>query len=58
MNVLGFAVSFALLTWFIIAFMARRSQLLAISVAVGGAALFYVLFVVLLEISLPTGYLF
>jgi len=58
MNVLGFAVSFALLTWFIIAVMARRSQRLAISVAVGGAALFYVLFVVLLEISLPTGYLF
>ncbi len=58
MNVLGFAVSFALLTWFIIAVMARRPQRVAIPVAVGFAALFYVIFVVGLEVSLPSGYLF
>jgi putative tricarboxylic transport membrane protein len=58
MNVLGFTVSFALLSWFVIAVMARRPQRVAIPVAVGGAALFYGLFVVALEISLPTGYLF
>ncbi len=58
MNVLGFAVSFALLTWFIIAVMARRPQRVAIPVAVGFAALFYVIFVVGLDVSLPSGYLF
>lgn len=58
MNVLGFTVSFALLTWFIITVMAGKSQRLAIPIAAGGAALFYVIFVVALEISLPTGYLF
>ena len=58
MNVLGFTVSFALLTWFIIAVMARRPQRVAIPVAVGYAALFYLVFVVGLELTLPSGYLF
>jgi len=58
MNVLGFTVSFALLTWFIIAFMARRPQRVAIAVAVGFAALFYAIFVFGLELTLPSGYLF
>ncbi len=58
MNVLGFTVSFALLTWFIIVFMAGRRQRVAIPIAVGFAALFYLVFVVGLELSLPAGYLF
>jgi len=58
MNVLGFTVSFALLTWFIITFMAGRPQRVAIPVSVGFAALFYVVFVVALELALPSGYLF
>jgi len=58
MNVAGFTASFALLTWFIIAFMARRPQRVAIPVAVGFAALFYLVFVVGLELTLPAGYLF
>jgi putative tricarboxylic transport membrane protein len=58
MNVLGFTVSFALLTWFIIVFMAGRPQRVAIPVAVGFGALFYLIFVVGLELTLPSGYLF
>lgn len=58
MRVLGFTVSFALLTWFLIAFMARRPQRVAIPVALGFGALFYLVFVVGLELTLPAGYLF
>ena len=38
---LGFVVSFALMTWFIIAVLFRKSQRLAIGLAVGGALSFY-----------------
>jgi putative tricarboxylic transport membrane protein len=58
MPVLGFPVAFGLLTWFIIAVMARRPQRLALSVAIGGAILFYVLFELALDLSLPKGMLF
>jgi putative tricarboxylic transport membrane protein len=58
MNLLGFTVSFALLTWFIITFMAGQRQRVAIPVAVGFAVLFYLVFVVALELTLPSGYLF
>lgn len=58
MNVLGFAVSFALLTWFIIAFMARRPQREAVVIAVAGSAAFYGVFSYLLDLSLPRGLLF
>ena len=58
MNVLGFAVSFALLTWFIVAYMARRPHPEALALAVGGAAAFYGLFSYLLDLSLPSGLLF
>jgi putative tricarboxylic transport membrane protein len=54
----GFVVAFALLTWFIIAVMARRPQRVALSIAIGGALLFYALFEWALEVSLPRGMLF
>lgn len=58
MPVVGFAIAFALLTWFIIAVMARQSQGRAIAIAVGGAIGFQLLFDKLLEVSLPQGLFF
>lgn len=58
MKVVGFAIAFALLTWFIIAVMARRPQRVALPIAIGGALLFYALFELALEVSLPRGMLF
>jgi putative tricarboxylic transport membrane protein len=58
MPIVGFAISFALLTWFIVAVMARRPQRIAWSVAIGGSALFYAIFEIGLELSLPRGMLF
>jgi putative tricarboxylic transport membrane protein len=57
LNVLGFAVSFALLTWFIIAIMFGRPQRIALSVSIGGAVGFYLLFSVGLGLSLPSGWI-
>jgi len=58
MNVLGFAVSFALLTWFIVAYMARRPHREAAAIAIAGSAIFYGIFSYLLDLSLPACYLF
>ena len=58
MPVVGFAISFALLTWFIVKVMCGERQRTAILVAVGGAAFFYLLFDVALDLSLPRGLLF
>ena len=58
MNVTGFTVALALLAWFIVAFMARRPQRIAVPVALGGAALFYAVFVFGLDLNLPRGWLF
>lgn len=58
LNVLGFVVSFAVMTWFIVAVMFRQSQLKAITIAIGGALGFYALFSLALGVSLPSGYLF
>lgn len=58
MELVGFAPAFALLTWFIVAFMARRPQRVALPLALGGAALFYAVFALLLEVNLPRGILF
>ena len=57
LNVLGFVVSFALMTWFIIAVLFRKSQRLAIGLAVGGA-LSFTLFSLALGVALPAGFLF
>jgi putative tricarboxylic transport membrane protein len=58
MPLAGFTVSFALLTWFIVAVMASQPQRIAIPVAVVGAAAFYALFALALDLALPKGMLF
>ena len=58
MPILGFAVSFALLAWFIVKVMCGERQVVALAVAFGGAAGFYALFVLGLDLSLPRGLLF
>ena len=58
MPLAGFIVSFALLTWFIVAVMARRPQRVAIPLAIGGALFFYALFDLALDLTLPKGLLF
>jgi len=51
----GFMVSFALLTWFVIAVMARQPQRIALALAIGGAMLFYAIFDMGLDLTLPRG---
>ena len=58
MRVTGFAVAFALLTWFVIAVMARRPQRVALPIAIGGAAAFHAIFAWALDVPLPPGILF
>jgi putative tricarboxylic transport membrane protein len=58
MPVAGFMVSFGLLTWFIVAVMARRPQKIALPLAIGGAVFFYALFELGLDLQLPHGLLF
>ena len=58
MHVTGFAIAFALLTWFIIAVMARQPQRVAIPTAIAGAVLFQLLFAWALEVELPRGLFF
>ncbi|MDQ6618195.1 MAG: tripartite tricarboxylate transporter TctB family protein [Pseudomonadota bacterium] len=55
LNVAGFMASFALLTWFIVAIMFRRSHWLALSIGVGGAIVFQLVFDMALGVSLPPG---
>jgi putative tricarboxylic transport membrane protein len=54
----GFAISFAFLTWFVVAVMARRPQRIAWALAIGGSALFYAIFDLALDLALPRGVLF
>jgi putative tricarboxylic transport membrane protein len=54
----GFSIAFALLTWFIVAVMARRPQRVAVALALGGAAVFYGIFELALGLGLPRGILF
>ena len=58
MPLAGFAISFALLTWFIVAVMAHQPQRIAIPLSIAGAAGFYALFDLALDLSLPKGLLF
>ena len=58
MPILGFAISFALLTWFIVKVMCGEENVTAIALAIGGAALFYGLFDFALDLSLPRGLFF
>ncbi|HEX4555887.1 MAG TPA: tripartite tricarboxylate transporter TctB family protein [Xanthobacteraceae bacterium] len=52
---LGFTVSFALLTCFIVAVIFRRPLLVAVLTAVGIAAAFWLTFALALDVALPTG---
>ena len=54
----GFMASFAFLTWFIVAVMARRPQRIALPLAIGGAILFYAIFDLGLDLTLPRGAFF
>lgn len=54
---LGFLLSFALLTLFVVAVMYGRPLKTAVAAAVGNAVGFYLLFVLALDISLPVGLL-
>ena len=58
MPLAGFVASFALLVWFVVAVMARRPQRVALPLAIGGALLFYALFELALDLTLPHGLLF
>jgi putative tricarboxylic transport membrane protein len=55
MGTLGFVVSFALLTFFVVTFVFRRSPMTAGITAVAAALTFHVVFPVVLEVQLPTG---
>ena len=57
MNWLGFMVSFALLTFFIITYVFRRPPLGAAIVAVVAALGFYLVFPLALSVPLPIGML-
>src|SRR5688572_21774631 len=50
---IGFALSFVILTVFLIVALDRRPALLAMGVAIGLAVAFHLLFVVALDVSLP-----
>jgi hypothetical protein len=50
---IGFALSFIILTIFLVVALDRRPALLAVVVAVGLAVVFHLIFVVALDVSLP-----
>jgi hypothetical protein len=52
---IGFALSFILLTMFLVVALDRRPVLLALGVGVGLAVAFHLIFVVALDVSLPAG---
>lgn len=56
-KVVGFAVSFALLTFFIVAVLYRRPLGVAATVAIAAAAGFQLVFALALGVSLPSGVL-
>ncbi len=58
LKVLGFFIAFSLLGWFMIAIMFRQPQRIALSVSIGGALGFYLLFSWGLDLSLPSGIFF
>jgi putative tricarboxylic transport membrane protein len=58
MPILGFPISFALLTWFMVKIMCGERHGIALAVAIGGAAGFYALFELALDLTLPHGLFF
>lgn len=55
LKVLGFLLAFGLLTFFVVAVMYRRPLASALTVAVGTAAGFYLVFPLALNVVLPVG---
>ena len=58
MRFVGFVPAFAALTWFLVAGLAGRPHRVAAAVAIAGAAGFYLLFELALDVSLPRGVFF
>jgi putative tricarboxylic transport membrane protein len=58
LKLIGFFLAFSLLGWFLIAIMFRQPQKIALSVSIGGALGFYLLFAWGLDLSLPSGLFF
>jgi putative tricarboxylic transport membrane protein len=56
MGVLGFRLSFALFTFFLVAFVFQRTLVAAALTSVGATAAFYIVFPVLLGVQLPIGW--
>ena len=54
----GFIVSFALLSWFIVAILCRKRAVVALAVSVGWAVFFWLVFSWGLDMNLPAGRLF
>jgi putative tricarboxylic transport membrane protein len=57
MGVLGFVLSFALLTVFIVTVVFRRPMMTAVVTAIVAALAFHLIFPVILNVPLPTGFL-
>ena len=57
MDVLGFVISFALMTFFIVVVVFRRPPITAGLTAIGAALAFHVTFPVILNVPLPAGFL-
>jgi putative tricarboxylic transport membrane protein len=58
MPLAGFLVAFALLTWFIVSYLAGQSRVLGLALGIGGSLLFYLVFELALGVELPHGLLF
>ena len=56
MGILGFRVSFALFTFFLVAFVFQRTLLAAVIDGCRSYAAFYIVFPVLLSVQLPVGW--
>ena len=52
---IGFALSFAILTMFLIVALDRRPARLAVAVGIGLAVAFHLIFVIALDVTLPVG---
>lgn len=57
LKVLGFAISFALFTFFVVAHLYRQPVKTALLVSIGSSLGFYLVFALALNVSLPTGLL-
>ena len=57
LKVLGFAISFALFTFFVVAHLYRQPVKTALLISIGSSLGFYLVFALALNVSLPTGLL-